>query len=150
MLHTSPRTVYLSHFKCTNAVRRKTPSLHRSRAFLAAGLEANSTIPLPVERPRSSTMTTALSTIPNCEKASSKSSLETNGDRFFTDNAAACVAKRTRRGLPFIGVSSNSALAISASARDSYKEFKSNKQDKVKHRGSSENLSNSNKLKTVV
>lgn len=112
------------HFNCTYAVRRKTPSLHRSRAFLAAGLEANSTIPLPVERPRSSTMTTALSTIPNCEKASSRSSLETNGDRFFTDKAAECVANRTRRGLPFIGMSSNSAFAISARARDSCKNKK--------------------------
>lgn len=107
------------HLNNTYAVRRKTPSLHRSRAFLAAGLEANSTIPLPVERPRSSTMTMALSTIPNCEKASSRSSLETNGERFFTDKAAECVANRTRRGLLFIGVSSNSAFAISASARDS-------------------------------
>lgn len=53
------------NYFCTYEVRRKTPSLHRSRAFLAAGLEANSTMPLPVERPRSSTMTTALSTIPN-------------------------------------------------------------------------------------
>lgn len=111
----------------TYVVSRKTPSLHLSRAFLAAGLEENSTIPLPVERPRSSTMTMALSTIPNCEKASSRSSLETNGDRFFTDKAAECVANRTRRGRPFIGVSSSSAFAISASARDSCKMMINNK-----------------------
>lgn len=109
------------NIKNTYVVRRKTPSLQRSKAFLAAGLEANSTIPLPVGRPRSSTMTMDRSTIPNCEKASSRSSFETNGDRFFTDKAAECVANRTRRGLLLIGLSSNSAFAISASARDSYK-----------------------------
>lgn len=102
-------------------VRRKTPSLQRSRAFLAAVLEANSTIPLPVERPRSSTTTIDLSISPNCEKASSRSSLETYGDRFFTDRAAECVANRTRKGLPRIGVSSISVFAISARARDSWK-----------------------------
>lgn len=42
------------------------------------------------------------------------------------DRAAECVANRTRRVLPFIGMSSNSALAISASALDSCKEKKQN------------------------
>lgn len=122
--HDSLKQFLLSILGNTYEVSRKTPSLQRSRAFLAAGLEANSTIPLPVERPRSSTITMALSTIPNWEKASSRSSFETKGERFFTDSAAECVAKRTRRGLLLIGVSSNSAFAISASARDSCKKSK--------------------------
>lgn len=61
----------------TYVVSKKTPSLHLSNAFLAAGLEANSTMPFPVDLPRSSTITTALSIGPNWLKASSNSSLET-------------------------------------------------------------------------
>lgn len=62
----------------TYVVSRKDPSLHLSRAFLAAGFPENSTMPFPEDRPLSSTITTALSTWPNTEKASSRSSLDTN------------------------------------------------------------------------
>lgn len=108
-----------TRFKESYAVSRKTPSLHLSIALRAAGLVANSTMPFPTERPRSSTITTALSTTPNWENASSRSSLETYGDRLRTDNAAEWVAKRTLSGLPFMGLSSSSAFATSAKARDS-------------------------------
>lgn len=62
----------------TYVVSRKDPSLHLSSAFLAAGFPENSTMPFPEDRPLSSTITTALSTWPNTEKASSRSSLDTN------------------------------------------------------------------------
>lgn len=62
----------------TYVVSRKDPSLHLSNAFLAAGFPENSTMPFPEDRPLSSTITTALSTWPNTEKASSRSSLDTN------------------------------------------------------------------------
>lgn len=45
------------------------PSVQRSRALRAATLFANSTMPFPVGRPRSSVTTMARSTGPNCEKA---------------------------------------------------------------------------------
>lgn len=96
-------------------VSKRAPSAQRSKAFRAAGLLANSTIPLPVGRPRSSTTTTARSTGPNCEKACSSSSLDTTGERFRTVSAAPCVAKRIRMGLLPSIVPSSSALAISAS-----------------------------------
>lgn len=61
----------------TYVVNKNTPSVHRSNAFRAAGFDANSTMPFPVDLPRSSTITTALSTGPNWENASSSNSLET-------------------------------------------------------------------------
>lgn len=105
-------------------VSKRAPSAQRSRAFRAAGLLANSTMPLPVGLPRSSTTTTALSTGPNCENACSRSSLVTTGERFRTVRAAPCVANRMRIGLFLSTVPSNSALAISASVLDSFKKQK--------------------------
>lgn len=110
--------------KRTYVVSKRAPSAQRSRAFLAAGLLANSTTPLPVGLPRSSTTTTALSTGPNCENACSRSSLVTTGERFRTVRAAPCVANRMRIGLFLSTVPSNSALAISANVLDSFKKKK--------------------------
>lgn len=50
---------------CPYVVSSSAPSLQRSRAFLAPALLANSTMPFPVVRPRSSVITTARSTGPN-------------------------------------------------------------------------------------
>ena len=101
----------------TYTVSRKAPSAQRSSAFLAGGLAVNSTMPFPVGRPRSSTMTMARSTWPNMEKASSSSSLEMFCGRLRTDRAEPCVAKRTRSCRPLKGASSSSARAISARVR---------------------------------
>ncbi len=98
----------------THTVRRKAPSPQRSRAFLAEGLLANSTMPFPVGLPRSSTMTMARSIGPNMAKASSRSSLDTNWGRFLTVSTAPWVAERTRIWRPRNTVSSSSAFAMSA------------------------------------
>lgn len=128
-------------------VSSRAPSVQRSRALRAATLFANSTLPLPVGRPRSSVTTTARSTGPNWENAwgyeagsdlescnkekqlshscssstCSRSSLVTAGSRLRTVSAAPCVAKRILIGRLFTTVPSSSALAISASVRVSYK-----------------------------
>ena len=101
----------------THVVSRKEPSLHLSRAFRAAGFPENSTMPFPEGLPRSSTMTTALSTWPNTEKASSSSSLDTYWGRFRTVRDALWQAKRTRSCFPRSGMLSSSTLAISARVR---------------------------------
>lgn len=101
----------------TYVVSRKDPSLHLSSAFLAAGFPENSTMPFPEDRPLSSTITTALSTWPNTEKASSRSSLDTNWGRFLTVSEALWQAKRTRSCFPRRGMLSSSTLAISARVR---------------------------------
>ena len=96
---------------------KKTPSLIFCRAFCAPGFLANSTIASPVGLPRSSTMTTARSTTPNCAKASAKSSFEHDCGMFLTLKAAPCVAKRTLTVLPLRTIPSSSALAVSALKR---------------------------------
>ena len=105
----------------TYAVMRKTPSLMRRRAAIAPGLRANSTIPSPVDLPRSSAITMARSISPNIENACSSSSLETNGERNLTRSAAPCVAKRTLRTRPFFSMPSSAAFAFSAFGRVSYR-----------------------------
>lgn len=102
---------------CAYVVSKKDPSPHLSRAFLAAGFPENSTMPFPEGRPLSSTMTTALSTWPNMEKASSRSSLDTNCGRFLTVSDALWQAKRTRSCFPRRGMLSSSTFAISARVR---------------------------------
>ena len=57
-------------------------------AACAPGFLANSTIPSPVDFPRSSTITTARSTSPNCVNASSNSSFDTCDGKYFTLRAA--------------------------------------------------------------
>lgn len=105
----------------TYVVSRKDPSLHLSRAFLAAGFPENSTMPFPEDRPLSSTITTALSTWPNTEKASSRSSLDTNWGRFLTVSDALWHAKRTLSCFPRRGMLSSSTFAISARVRVSWR-----------------------------
>lgn len=116
----SPTNLTRKKKPVTYVVSKNAPSLHLSRAFLAGGFAANSTKPFPVALPRSSTTTTALSTGPNWEKACSRSSLETTGERFLTVKAAPCVANRIRSGLLFKIVPSSSVFAISASVLDSF------------------------------
>lgn len=60
-----------SHFSLKTAyvVSSSAPSVQRSKALRADALFANSTMPLPVGRPRSSVTTTARSTGPNWENA---------------------------------------------------------------------------------
>lgn len=131
---TEPPTSEKVHecFSDTNEVRRKAPSEQRSRAFRADGLLANSTMPFPVGRPRSSTITMARSMGPNMEKASSRSSLDTNWGRFFTESEAPCVAKRTRICRPRNIMSSSSALAMSARVFVSWRGGRKKEQNKNK------------------
>lgn len=64
---------------------KKHPSVHSLRHFCADGFFSNSMIPSPIDFPRSSIITTALSITPKyCSNASLSNSFDTFGDKFFT------------------------------------------------------------------
>jgi len=66
-------------------VRKKHRSVQSLRHFCADGFFSNSTIPSPIDFPRSSTKITARSTGPKyCSKASLSNSFETLLDIFLT------------------------------------------------------------------
>ena len=64
---------------------KKHRSVHSLRHFCADGFFSNSTIPSPIDFPRSSTIITARSTPPKyCSNASLSNSFETLVDKFLT------------------------------------------------------------------
>jgi len=78
-------------------VIKKHRSAQSLRHFCADGFLSNSTIPSPIDFPRSSTRTTARSTSPkNCSNACLSNSFETLGVKFLTLTIVFWLVKRKR------------------------------------------------------
>ena len=99
------------------AVRKKQPSPQRLTHSSAEGFFSNSTMPSPLERPRSSTKTKQRSISPKILKDLWSNSLDTQGPRLLTLTAAWWGEKRTLRARPCFINPSNSRLTFSASKR---------------------------------